>query len=110
LFSAAWRADVSPALTLWSLSDVTLVSSAYAIDEAEPNLDRVDSRTRLAAKDRPILLAAISAKCSDLLTGDRRHFGSLFGRSIEGVRIVTVRDYLTRRTVAEDPLLDESDD
>jgi len=26
---------VSPALTLWNLSDVTLVSSAYAIDEAE---------------------------------------------------------------------------
>jgi hypothetical protein len=111
-----------------------LVTSAYAIDEAERNLDRVDSRTRLyrllqqieiadeapttaslpkdvhlAAKDRPILLAAIHAKCSDLLTGDRRHFGSLFGRSVNGVRIVTVRDYLTRRTAATDPPLGESD-
>ena len=47
MFSAAWRADVSPALTLWSLSDVTLVSSAYAIDEAERNLDSADRRARL---------------------------------------------------------------
>jgi hypothetical protein len=47
LFSAAWRADVSPALTLWNLSGVTLVSSAYAIDEAERNLDSLDRRVRL---------------------------------------------------------------
>lgn len=93
---------MSPALTLWSLSDVTLVSSAYAIDEAERNLDAADSRARLyrllrqieiadeapatltlpkrielAAKDQPILLAAIHAKCSHLLTGDHKHFGGV---------------------------------
>jgi hypothetical protein len=47
LFSTAWQPDVSPALTLWSLDDVTLVSSAYAIDEAERNLDTADRRARL---------------------------------------------------------------
>lgn len=135
MFSASWRSDVSPALTLWSLRDVTLVSSAYAIHEAERNLDAADSRARLyrllqrieivdeapatatlpkdvqlVAKDRPILLAAIHASCSHLLTGDHRHFGELFGRSVEGVRIVTVRDYLTVRGIVEDSLLDGGDE
>jgi len=135
LFSAAWRSDISPALTLWSLRDVTLVSSAYAIHEAERNLDAADSRTRLyrllqqieiadeapatvalpkdvqlIAKDRPILLAAIHANCSHLLTGDHQHFGELFGRSVEGVRILTVRDYLTVRGIVEDSLLDVGDE
>ena len=74
-----------------------------------PTTASLPNDVHLAAKDRPILLAAIHAKCSDLLTGDRRHFGSLFGRSVKGVRIVTVREYLTRRTAAEDPPLGESD-
>jgi hypothetical protein len=47
LFSAAWRADVSPARALWNLPGVTLVSLAYAIDEAERNLDAADTRARL---------------------------------------------------------------
>ena len=38
---------MSPALTLWSLADLTLVSSVYAIDEAERNLDTADTRARL---------------------------------------------------------------
>jgi predicted nucleic acid-binding protein len=126
LFSAAWRADVSPALTLWNLSDLTLLSSAYAIHEAERNLDSADRRARLyrllrqieivdeppatvtlpkrvalPVKDQPILRAAIHAKCSHLLTGDHRHFGALFGRSVKGVRIVTVREYLTARVIRD---------
>ena len=38
---------MSPALTLWTLADLTLVSSAYAIGEAERNLDSADRRARL---------------------------------------------------------------
>ena len=101
---------MSPARTLWSLADLALVSSAYAIDEAERNLDSIDRRVRLyrllrqieivdeppatvilpkrvalMAKDQPILRAAIHANCSRLLTGDHRHFGALFGRSASKV-------------------------
>ena len=47
LFSAAWRADVSPGLTLWTLEDTVLVSSAFAIAEAERNLTTPEQRTRL---------------------------------------------------------------
>jgi len=104
--------------------DVILVSSAYAIDEAERNLEAADRRARfyrllrqieigdeapttvalprrieLSAKDQPILLAAIHAKCSHLLTGDHKDFGGFFGRSVKGVRILTVREYLTARGI-----------
>ena len=95
-----------------------LVTSAYAIAEAERNLDRVDSRTRLyrllqqieiadeapttaslpkdvhfATRDRPILLAAIHAKCSDVapVTLDQ---ASLLQRArvrvVEGARLESV--------------------
>jgi uncharacterized protein len=102
-------------------------SSAYAIHEAERNLDDADKRARLyrliqkieivdeappavtlpkgievAVKDQPILLAAVHAKCSHLLTGDRMHFGALFGRTVEGVQIVSVRDYLMQRGIREE--------
>ena len=101
------------------------MSSAYAITEAARNLDTPDARARfyrliqtlditdeappraalpphiqLPEKDRPILLAAIHARCTHLLTGDARHFGLWFGQSISGVHILTVRDYLTQRHVS----------
>jgi hypothetical protein len=118
---------VSPALSLLSLDDVVHVTSAYAINEAERNLDTVTSRARLyrllrqteiadeapvtvtlptsvnlPAKDQPILRAAIHARCSHLLTGDQKHFGHLFGRSVEGVHVMTVRDFLNARATNQD--------
>lgn len=41
----------------------------------------------LPEKDRPVLAAAIHHQCQILLTGDKTHFGPLYGRSIEGVEI-----------------------
>jgi len=43
----------------------------------------------LSDKDRPILCAAIGARCQYLLTGDVRDFGHLFGVLIHGVTVVT---------------------
>ena len=104
---------------------MTLVSSAFAIAEAERNLEEPEQRTRLyrlaqhvdiveepapdarlpadirlPPKDVPILLAAIDARCTHLLTGDFKHFGRYFGRSVQGVRLTTVREYLTARDLA----------
>ena len=115
---------MSPARTLWTLDNVVLVSSAYAIAEAERNLDEPEASARLyrllqtfdivneapadaalpanvelPPKDMPILLAAIYSECTHLLTGDRKHFGHLFGRSIKRVHILTVRDYLSGRNL-----------
>lgn len=48
----------------------------------------------LPAKDAPILAAAVLARADRLVTGDRRHFGALFGRSLRGVRVTSLADGL----------------
>jgi hypothetical protein len=45
----------------------------------------------LPDKDRPVLGAAIAQGCQALLTGDRSHFGRLYGRTIQGVTIHSPR-------------------
>ena len=46
----------------------------------------------LPEKDIPVLRAAIVLRCDCLVTGDRRHFGHLMGRRIEGVRVLATAD------------------
>ena len=119
LFSAAYRAD-SGLLAFWKLGDVVLCSSRYAIEEAKINLDEEAQRRRLAQltpalqvfdarqralpsgitlpeKDAPILLAAMEAQATHLVTGDVRHFGPYFGKTVQGVLVVTPAEYLKRR-------------
>ncbi len=45
----------------------------------------------LPEKDRPVLAAAIRHGCAALVTGDRSHFGSLYGKTIRGVAIHSPR-------------------
>lgn len=45
----------------------------------------------LPPKDQPVLAAALGSGADILLTGDRRHFGSLFGTTIAGLRVCSVR-------------------
>ena len=42
-------------------------------------------------KDRPVLAAAIRHRCEALVTGDRTHFGRLYGKAIHGVTIHSPR-------------------
>lgn len=51
---------------------------------ASPNLQ---ADLPLPEKDRPVLAAAIRLRCDVLVTGDRTHFGSLYGTTIHGVTI-----------------------
>jgi len=51
----------------------------------------------LPAKDIPILLAAISARATHLITGDQAHFGFMYGKTIEGVLVETPGNYLGSR-------------
>lgn len=116
LFSAGWR-EKAGLLRLWRLTDVTLLTSRYAFEEARRNLETQEQRKRLIQlmvnvdlvtdfaygdlpldvvlpeKDRPILLAAIRAHATHLLTGDKQHFGPLYGQSISGVLILRPADY-----------------
>lgn len=119
LFSAAYR-QTSGLLRFWKLKEVTLCSSRYALEEARINLAEESQQRRLATlarriqffeaahdhlsqaislpdKDRPILLAAIDARATHLITGDLRHFGQYFGRKLEGIVILTPSQYLKGR-------------
>jgi predicted nucleic acid-binding protein len=101
----------------------SLLTSAYALGEARENLTakvpsalpRLDgdlsgllelapeptagmvalaSAEGLPAKDTPILAAAMAARAGLLVTGDRRHFGRLFGRNLHGVQVLSLADGL----------------
>ena len=109
---------------LWRLPKVDLVTSEFALEEAHRNLlayradgisqlealaaqlavvaeapatVRIPGDVEVADKDRPILAAAVAA-CTHLLTGDKRHFASLYGRRIGGVLVLTPAQYLRRRS------------
>jgi uncharacterized protein len=47
----------------------------------------------IVPKDAVVIASAIECRAELLVTGDRRHFGSLYGLVIEGVRVATVSDW-----------------
>jgi predicted nucleic acid-binding protein len=122
LFSAAYKAGAG-LRRFWEVADVELVTSAYAAEEARSNLRDADQRHRLRfllalvrvvedfadlplppevelpPKDRPILVAAIRAGASHLVTGDVMHFGRYFGTRIAGVRVQKPADFLAGRAL-----------
>ena len=126
LYSAGYK-DTSVLRKLWELTEVELWTSFYAVDEAHHNLamdkpGQIESLEQLieamtvvadpaeafalpkgidlVEKDRPILLAAIVAHATHLLTGDKDHFGKYFGQAVAGVLILRPRDYLSSRSQA----------
>jgi predicted nucleic acid-binding protein len=50
----------------------------------------------LPLKDAPILAAAAQARCDVLVTGDRTHFGALYGRRLRGVEVLSPAEALER--------------
>jgi predicted nucleic acid-binding protein len=126
LFSAAYMAE-SRLREFWTLPDAELVTSAYAWEEAQRNLPRLEHQKRLMAlgsgvrivqergtwglppdvilpeKDRPILAAAILSGATHLITGDATHFGVWYGQRISGVLVLKPAAYLQSRPRAERP-------
>ncbi len=121
LFSAAWMSS-STLRRLWTLPGVQLCTSAYAAEEARRNLPTVAMRDELerllsgmtvttsfnpestlpdnialVSKDRPILAGAIQCGATHLLTGDRTHFGALYGVTVAGVLVLPPDRYLRGR-------------
>ena len=118
LFSAAYRetGSVRVFFALADAGSCELVSSGYAMDEARRNIlakhpDRIGDlesllgritacgeaapatlawavTQRLPPKDAPILAAAVESRCHLLVTGDRTHFGALFGRRLRGTVVL----------------------
>lgn len=121
LFSAAYD-STSGLARLWKIEGVTLVSSYYAAEEARRNLPpealprlarllerlHLQAESRAAAQlpegvslpenDRPILAAALAARATHLLSGDREAFGRYYGRNIGGVVVQRPADYLRGRS------------
>ena len=122
LFSAAYRSEAK-VLKLRQMPEVNLVSSPYAAEEARRNLEKLEQRDRLEellqsvklipalpaeplpegvtlpAKDAPILLAAMAAQATHLLTSDLKHFGPYFYQIIEGVLVLPLAAYFKTRPV-----------
>ncbi|MBI2264853.1 MAG: DNA-binding protein [Armatimonadetes bacterium] len=123
LFSAAYNQG-STLRKIWTFKAVSLLSSSYAVNEARVNLsafspERVGDLEHLIKKlrivetisldvlppevaglpekDRPILMAALEARATHLLTADKKHFGPLFGRTVGGVLILPPGDYIRSR-------------
>jgi predicted nucleic acid-binding protein len=49
----------------------------------------LEAHLPVVEKDQPVLAAAIQSGCHYLVTGDRTHFGALFGLSIQGVKVMS---------------------
>ncbi len=112
LFSASIPKSRMRLLVLTLNEYAHLLTSPYAIEEARRNLhgkkpDALPDFERLlkhieiiavaitsldialAPKDIPILGGAIAGKATHLLTGDKQDFGVLWGKTIQGVKIVS---------------------
>ena len=126
IFTAAHNADGSgrALFKLAAKRQLELVSSRYALEEAARNIavkfpecvaefnsligglrlvaEPGQAEIQLAAacglpdKDVPILAAAIAAGASALVTGDRRDFGHLYGKIIEGITVLTPAEAVSR--------------
>ena len=117
LFSAA-RADgaVRKLLAITEAAGHELWADAYVFEEARRNLaaktpgglpvlnamagrikiggmsadnSLLPDMVNLPEKDRPVLAAAIRRHCDILVTGDRTHFGQLYGKTIQGVSVLS---------------------
>ena len=118
LFSVAYRQDAG-LVRLWRLDEAELVTSVHALEEARRNLSGHEQQKRLDRllekvmvlesqsendnlppdielpdKDKPILSAAIHTRATHLITGDFRHFGKYYGKSVEGALILPPVLYL----------------
>jgi predicted nucleic acid-binding protein len=112
LFSAALpKSRMSEFLETIS-SQADFLTNAYAVEEARRNLELkfpgslknlerlvkkcemisqmpADLEIELPLKDKPILGGAIAGRATHLLTGDERDFGKFWGKTVQGVKIVS---------------------
>ncbi len=73
-----------------------LLESVEKVAEAGPRTVESAAGHGLQDSDAPILAAAVAAGADLLATGDRTHFGHLFGSEIGGVRVVSPGEALDR--------------
>jgi predicted nucleic acid-binding protein len=113
LFSASYSGSNIARLIQLLLDKGAAVTSEYALEEARRNVNlkrptwaedferlaaqvevapsvSFELSVELAEKDVSIMCTAVHAGCETLATGDKRHFGHLYGQVVSGVRVVTL--------------------
>jgi len=117
LISAAWK-DGCEVAQIWQMKGIRLITSNFVMGEVQRNLHQVGQierlrglmrsvqivsfselleipeATALPEKDRPVLAGAVQARADHLVSGDKRHFGPLYGKIIRGVRITAPSELL----------------
>jgi predicted nucleic acid-binding protein len=73
------------------LAALEMLLSGIRITGFQPHEDMFNPGVPLPDKDQPVLAAAIRCGCAALVTGDRTHFGPLYGKTIHGVTIYSPR-------------------
>jgi predicted nucleic acid-binding protein len=73
-----------------------LLRSVTAAHEAPAIVVRWALDQGLPPKDAPILAAAVATHANLLVTGDRTHFGHLYGKTLRGVTVVTPAEALAQ--------------
>jgi uncharacterized protein len=112
LFSAALPKSQMRVFLETISSQADFLTNAYAVEEARRNLElkfpgslknleqlvkkcemisqmAADLEIELPLKDKPILGGAIAGHATHLLTGDKRDFGKYWGKTVQGVKIVS---------------------
>ena len=79
-----------------SLQVLEALLAHLRVAPAQPAVEDNAQTTWLPDKDRPVLAAAIRLGCDALVTGDRTHFGSGYGRVFGGVKIYSPRTLAER--------------
>ena len=65
----------------------TLVSELQVTAEATPQRFAWARKQSLPPEDAPIPAAAVDAQVDLLVTGDRTHFGRMYGKSLRGAKV-----------------------
>jgi hypothetical protein len=74
-----------------ALGDLAILREKIECDPFRPDKLPEGMADALPEKDRPVLAAAIRLRCHALVTGDRTHFGALYGTTIAGVVVHSPR-------------------
>ena len=114
LFSASFPTSHLAEFLIELQRHAVFLTSTYATVEAERNIEAkqfqrlaahkkfvasleiiplrmFDPGIKLPVKEQPILCGAIDGSADYLLTGDKKDFGPLFGKTVHGVKIVNVQ-------------------
>lgn len=73
------------------LRELETIVGKIQVAEAHPGDTGDGLSAKLPEKDRPVLAAAVRLGCEALVTGDRSHFGALYGKTVAGVAIHSPR-------------------